>query len=269
MANTILSDDFLSQPACDITAQKVDFTKTEIPEMSSLYACVIDNAISKEECQLLIKAAEATCDGTWERAMVKTGANKHAAYEETRKCGRIIWDSQDVANRIWKRIAHLPEVQEILRLESRPRITGIGPIKKGEVWTLSRPNERMRFLKYVGGEYFRPHCDGMYQHPETKERSYFTLHLYLNDSGAPPEEELANMTAEARSGIMANVTIGGATRFHAMDMKRQYDVDPKAGRILLFQQRDTMHSGDDVVQGVKYTMRTDLMYAGEKLESEK
>ncbi|KAI0600680.1 oxidoreductase domain-containing protein [Biscogniauxia sp. FL1348] len=266
MTNTILPDDFLSQQASHVTAEMVDFAKTEIPEMAQLYACVIDNALSREECQLLIKAAEATSGGTWERAMVKTGASKQAMYEDTRKCGRIIWDSKDVAGRIWKRIAHLPEVQDILRLESRPRITGIGPMKKGEVWTLSRPNERMRFLKYVGGEYFRPHCDAIYRHPETKERSYFTLHLYLNDSGMPPEEELAKMTAEERSEAAASATIGGATRFHAMNMKRKYDVEPRAGRILLFQQRDTMHSGDDVVQGVKYTMRTDLMYACEDTE---
>nr|POE79725.1 hypothetical protein CFP56_07790 [Quercus suber] len=36
---------------------------------------------------------------------------------------------------------------------------------------------------------------------------------------------------------------------------------PRCGRILLFQHRDLLHSGDDVVRGVKYTMRTDLMYA--------
>ncbi|KAI1498413.1 oxidoreductase domain-containing protein [Biscogniauxia marginata] len=265
MADEVLPSDFLSQPANDVKAEKVDFTKTEIPEMSQLYACVIDNALSPEECQLLIKAAEATCDGAWERAMVKTGMGKQAMYEDTRKCGRIIWDSRDIAVKIWKRIEHLPEVQEILRLESRPRITGIRPMKKGEVWTATGPNERMRFLKYVGGEYFRPHCDAMYEAPDTKERSYFTIHLYLNDSGMPPEEELAKMTTEERKEATANVTVGGATTFHAMNMKRRYDVEPKAGRILLFQQRDTLHSGDDVLQGVKYTMRTDLLYVCEKM----
>lgn len=44
-------------------------------------------------------------------------------------------------------------------------------------------------------------------------------------------------------------------------MVDKYDVLPKAGRILLFQHRDLIHSGDDVLSGTKYTMRTDLMYS--------
>lgn len=55
-------------------------------------------------------------------------------------------------------------------------------------------------------------------------------------------------------------------QFHDWKMDRSYDVYPKAGRILLFQHRDLLHSGDDVLRGVKYTMRTDLMY---KLENPK
>ena len=177
-----------------------------------------------------------------------------------RNCGRIIWDSQDVVDRVWKRIEHLPEVQEIVRLEDVPKVFGNGPQKRGEVWKFSRPNERMRFLKYVGGEYFRPHCDGSYATPDGKERSYFTLHLYLN-----------NAMAGTRNGNVndaQNLLIGGATTFHAYNMIDQLDVLPKAGRILLFQHRDLLHSGDDVLQGTKYTMRTDLMYSLESSKSE-
>ena len=59
---------------------------------------------------------------------------------------------------------------------------------------------------------------------------------------------------------------GGATVFHSDDMKRQYDVLPKRGRVLVFQHRDLWHSGDDVVRGIKYTMRTDIMYKMEPKE---
>jgi len=38
-------------------------------------------------------------------------------------------------------------------------------------------------------------------------------------------------------------------------------VMPKCGRVLLFQHRNLLHSGDDVVSGTKLTVRTDLMYA--------
>jgi len=53
---------------------------------------------------------------------------------------------------------------------------------------------------------------------------------------------------------------GGATTFHSSDEKRRVDVDPKIGRVLIFQQRGLYHSGDDVTAGIKYTMRSDLMY---------
>lgn len=43
-------------------------------------------------------------------------------------------------------------------------------------------------------------------------------------------------------------------------MKRRLDVAPKMGRILIFQQRSLMHSGDDLVSGMKLTLRTDIMY---------
>jgi hypothetical protein len=92
------------------------------------------------------------------------------------------------------------------------------------------------------------HCDGTYETPDRTERSYFTLHLYLNDpTGKDGQEPLE----------------GGATTFFSWNMERRIDVVPKCGRVLLFQHRDLLHSGDDVESGVKLTMRTDIMYAKE------
>lgn len=79
------------------------------------------------------------------------------------------------------------------------------------------------------------------------ERSYFTLHLYLNDGTAKDGEEALE---------------GGATIFHS-HCDKDLKVEPKAGRVLLFQQHHLIHSGEDVVKGTKLTMRTDVMYARE------
>ena len=84
------------------------------------------------------------------------------------------------------------------------------------------------------------HCDGAYETPDRSERSYFTLHLYLNDAG----EQLK----------------GGATTFHSYNMDREIRVVPKIGRVLLFQHRGLLHSGEDVDKGMKLTLRTDIMY---------
>ncbi|KAJ4302333.1 hypothetical protein N0V88_002477 [Collariella sp. IMI 366227] len=94
----------------------------------------------------------------------------------------------------------------------------------------------------------RAHCDASYSEdagPDRTVRTLFTVHVYLNDSKAEVED------AEL---------VGGATTFYSNDEKRRMDVDPKAGRVLIFQHRRLNHSGDDVLAGTKYTMRTDILY---------
>lgn len=255
-------------PRKDITVRRVDFTKAELLEYRNLYAVVLDNVLDQTECDTLVQAAEASSDKGWERAMINIGNGKQQLMEDERNCGRIIWDSPDVAAAVSKRIEHIPEVQEIVRLENVPRVFGNGPAKRGEVWRFSRPNERMRFLRYTGGEYFRPHCDGTYETPDGKERSYFTLHLYLNDAVPTSSAQLATLTPEQQEKAAESTLVGGATTFHSYSMQKRYDVLPQTGRILLFQHRDLIHSGDDVLQGVKYTMRTDLMYCLESGKGE-
>jgi len=65
-----------------------------------------------------------------------------------------------------------------------------------------------------------------------------TLQVYLNDEGLS----------------------GGATRFWSPDMNHFWDVDPKIGRVLVFQQRGMLHSGEEVRRGIKYTLRCDFMF---------
>lgn len=77
-------------------------------------------------------------------------------------------------------------------------------------------------------------------------KTFFTLQLYLNDS-------------VAEAGHEAEL-VGGATSFVSSDAKRKINVDPKAGRVLLFQHRGLNHAGDDVVKGTKYTVRAEIMY---------
>jgi len=260
-ASSLLTEDFLTKPAPNITVNRIDFSQTDLPKYTGLYAVILDNVLIPTECKTLIEAAEATTTSGWERAMINTGGGRQRLMTDERNCGRIIWDSPEIVGKVWKRIQHIPEVQEITRLEDMQSITGYGPAKRGEVWKFTRPNERMRFLKYVGGEYFRPHCDGSYETSHRTEKSYFTLHLYLNDSGVSTKEELAKMDRKERLEIVKTALVGGATTFHSINMQKKLDVEPRAGRILIFQHRDLLHSGDDVLDGVKYTMRTDLMYA--------
>ncbi|QIW97605.1 hypothetical protein AMS68_003123 [Peltaster fructicola] len=243
-----------------ITVTPIAFAHESLPEYDGMYAIVIDNVLSRQECAELRQEAEESTNRGWERAMVNIGNGQQALYTDTRNCGRIIWDSQEVVDRIWNRISDLPELKEILRLQNNAEVTGNGPARRNEVWEFTRPNERMRFLKYVQGEYFRPHCDGTYETPDRSERSYYTMQLYMNDQGPPTSQSLRGLSKEERKLAQKNYLQGGNTAFHSYDGQRRFNVAPKAGSVLIFQHRNLLHSGTDVLQGTKYTMRTDLMY---------
>lgn len=243
-APTCLPKDFLVGPPTDIepSISNIDFANTEIPEYAGSYATVIDNIFTVHECEELVRLAETQTTGKWERAMINIGNGEQALFEDRRKCGRIIFDSEEVAARIWGRVA--PLLPELMRLEGKVSVIGNGPVKRREVWKCIGLNERLRFLRYVGGEYFKAHCDGMYEAP-TKERSHYTIHLYLNDTEHQPGGE---------------PLVGGATTFLSGDEKRRLDVAPRMGRVLVFQQRGLFHAGEDLVSGVKVTLRTDIMF---------
>lgn len=148
-----LPEGFLESPAPNITKSKIDFKQGGIPECANSWAVVLDGVMTEEECETLVKAAEATTNGKWERALVNVGGGMQAMYEDTRKCGRIIWDTSEIMEKLWARIQGA--VPEIHTLQNWPEVTGNGPARRGETWELTRLNERGRFLKYVGGEYFK------------------------------------------------------------------------------------------------------------------
>ncbi|KAM7189747.1 hypothetical protein V8F33_009886 [Rhypophila sp. PSN 637] len=236
-----------------ITYQIIDFTHTPLPEYKDRYTAILDNVLSPSECSTLVSLAESSVPNgnkkkkTWKPALVNYGNGYEIMDREYRNSGRIVWGCQEIMDRLWERISTIQAVRETLaEVEEKGRK---GVIKK---WKFVRFNERGRFLKYSGGQYFRPHRDGSYSEKKGDAiyRAHYTLHLYLNDSVAEAEPEQQTATD----------LVGGATSFLSDDEGCKYDVNPKAGRVLIFQHDGMYHSGDDVVQGTKYTMRTDIMY---------
>lgn len=101
-------------------------------------------------------------------------------------------------------------------------------------------NERLRFYKYEPGQSFAPHFDGRYRRSEY-EKSDFTFLVYLNEDFE-----------------------GGGTRFFKPETFR---VVPKAGSALLFH-HPQLHEGEVVESGVKYVLRSDVMYRSSNAEPE-
>lgn len=92
-------------------------------------------------------------------------------------------------------------------------------------------NERLRYYRYQPGQYFRWHRDGAFvRSPD--EQSLLTVLLYLNDG-----------------------CVGGETEFMAEELR----VAPRRGMALFFP-HPLCHQGAPVARGVKYVLRTDVMY---------
>lgn len=93
-------------------------------------------------------------------------------------------------------------------------------------------NERFRAYRYGPGQEFAPHYDASFKRNEN-ERSLLSVLLYLNGD-----------------------FYGGATELIDLDNKR---IKGAPGRMLAFQ-HPILHAGLPVEGGVKYVLRTDVMY---------
>lgn len=258
-----------------ITMRVIDWETTDLPQYAGRYAAVLDHVLSPSECAALLGLVEdsvadrgASGTRTWRPALVNVGGGMEMRDTEYRNSDRIVWDNQEVVDRLWARCATVPGIPEQFAEVVEPaRKKGA----KDRRWRFSCVNARMRFLKYSQGQFFRreslslslfahscmseqqtAHSDGAFSQEKDGKiyRTFYTLHLYLNDSCA--EVEGAEL-------------VGGATPFLSHDHTRRVDVHPRAGRVLLFQHKGLYHSGDDVVEGTKYTMRSDILY---ELQSE-
>ncbi len=197
------------------------------------FAIVIDNILTPEECQQWIEHTEEHSGTGYETALVNIGGGKQMQMLDYRKSSRCIIDDSDRANDLFERIRPF-----LLASDGSSDGSSVGLVLQDRIpYEL---NERLRFLRYDPGEYFAPHLDGRYDrptgHPRDGDYSLITFQLYLNDGFT-----------------------GGTTRFFHSKEDKFYDVVPKAGSVLLFEHR-MEHSGELVVKGRKYAMRTDIMF---------
>lgn len=171
--------DFLSltappPDAQPVTISPVDWASSPLPEYNGLFAVVLENVLSPSECQALIELAESSVDvsrmnstgdhNPWKPAMVNAGLGFEVLNSGYRNSDRIVWDHQEVVDRIWRRCLQ-GEAAEVLRkrLDVLDGDEKLGAWRRrGPKWTVEkqrwefrRLNQRMRFLKYGAGQFFR------------------------------------------------------------------------------------------------------------------
>ena len=162
------------------------------------------------------------CHGTgYEQAMVNIGGGRQMVIDDVRKSDRWMVDSPIAAGILFERLRHLIPTAR----------TGIS-----DDWKHVGLNERLRFLRYSPGGYFAPHCDGQFVN-DKGQHSLMTVMIYLN-------EPLS----------------GGETNFlNPRNEEEAVNVRPKTGLALVFD-HPLLHEGALLLQGVKYAIRTDVMF---------
>ena len=261
------------------------------------FAVVVHNLLTPTECDAIINFTEE--HSTYVQALLNDSLSTDFRKSgrtmiDTEIVAAQLWDriSSVLNEKVYPRFHHFYNhptrvgyINKNAPASEKPTATGVNP--------------RLRFLKYTTGDYFVPHGDGSYRvddptspqvsytplsypilslslslsitaslghnhgstltkplydffshccptFPQYGDESYVTLMLYLNDG---------------ETGSNSQFT-GGQTRVwsgnNEMDDK-YYDLAPTKGSILLFQ-HDTLHEGRLVQSGVKYAMRSDIMY---------
>ena len=178
-------------------------------------ALTVDNFFSKEDCQNLIDLTE---QKGYEKALVNVGFGRQKLMKDVRDSDRCIIDSVELADQFWQKVkCYVPNSFE------GHEVVGV--------------NERMRFLRYDKGHYFKPHFDGSYVRPDGEEMSHVTFFLFLNEDCKGGESTFISPSNE----------------------KVRVEIIPKTGRLLIFQ-HNIYHEGSVLKKGRKYALRTDIMY---------
>lgn len=183
----------------------------------------VDDVLTPAECAGLIAKIDAAGP---EAAPVTTAAGP-LMRPDVRNNTRVMFDAVSFAKVLFDRIAsHVPKQLKLgARYDRR-----FGDIPQPSVAACG-VNERLRCYRYEPGQRFGPHYDGAFVRSKD-ERSYLTLLIYLNEGYQ-----------------------GGRTRFLELDR----EIEPRVGRALFFQHA-ILHEGAVVEEGVKYALRSDVMY---------
>ena len=153
----------------------------------------------------------------------KHGYGKTTYDQHYRSNLRLITVDESMAQLLFERIKqHMPKIVN----------------KDKHAWEIIGLNECFRMSKYNVSNFFDNHYDTNFQR-NSNEHSFFTLNIYLNSDYT-----------------------GGETRFfEKTDVVASIKADP--GDCLIFMQPPTaylMHDGTKVKCGIKYLLRSDLMY---------
>ncbi len=176
--------------------------------------------LSPAECQRIVAKCE---EIGFQKAGLAIAQDVYRSKEKTRNNSRVMFEDKAMAAQLWKRMAHLVDAK----------------LDNHVAWGL---NWRFRVYKYQRGEHFAPHVDERMELPGRGLVTLFTFMVYLNDSLEGGETRFFDRRRKGAKKLSVNRVIR-----------------PRAGMALAFDHL-LFHEGSEVKRGVKYVLRSDLVY---------
>lgn len=197
------------------------------------FGFALENFFSEKECEHYIKETEKIGYKSMEKEYPK----------EYRNCERICLLSSELSSLIWERLKMFLNEKDVK--DKKPM-----DFYSEGIWKPKEVNPCLKFSKYYQGQKFKPHVDGLWS-PNENEVTIHTILIYLND----------NFEGGNTNFIKAPKTKDVLLSF--LDPKQKYEVydtfKPKKGSALIFS-GDLLHEGEVITNGVKYLIRTELIF---------
>jgi len=208
------------------------------------YAMLLFNVLSPNECKYYIDTME-------EKGMIP--AQSQTSY---RNNDRVVINSKEVADLIWERISPYIQPIEITPTERHKVESGYGI--EG-IWKPKGLNTIWRLAKYNTGGHFAPHYDGNIV-LSSQLRSMKTFMLYLNGGF---EGGTTNFVDENQR-LYKDPETG---RYTAEEKNILLRIKPEPGMAIIFNHA-ILHEGEQVKTGIKYIMRSDILFSKETVNLE-
>jgi len=202
-----------------------------LPSHPPVVAIVLHDIMSAFECESVVSQSESF------------GFGRCPESPKIRTAERVIVWSSCLATLLFARI--LPYLSDVLIKETATQSpAGILPDMTPGLWVPCGINPCFRVCKYFPNGFFLPHYDGGYSCTR-RERSIKTLMIYLSeDFEGGPTCFFQESQRHYRQPNPAKIV---------------FQFQPKVGSCLLFNHCLT-HDGGSVHDGVKYILRTEVMY---------
>lgn len=219
-------------------------------------ALLVENLLSNDECDKMIAASETL------------GYEDIDYNPKYRSNTRVVIFNQLLADKLYPRIQACQTIPKCV----------LDPTT-GFKWHMIGLNPSFRFCRYLPPQHFSAHCDGAFQASED-EVTWYTVNLYLNSGFQggttrffvfPKEKKLVPKKSAQKKKA------GEPEEYEEVDLLLttaqlkergpSHIIVPETGLALVFDHWSCsyLHDGAPLEQGVKYILRTDVLYKRQPL----